>query len=743
MIDDDYLSAQNEQAQVDDSDYVDKSPEGDTFERPSQPTEMTEADRKLLAKIQRTIKSDRQHFNSDFERMRRDMRIARNGHDKDWPEKNYKANITGRHIKQKVNALYAKNPKAVARRRETLDFQIWDEQSSSLMIALQTMQQAQMAAAAAAQGVATGGVDPATGGPAPEPQVPPGFDQAQGLLADFQTGMQRREAIKKIGKTLEILFAQAVKEQKPVDFKTAMKKVVRRACTTGVGYVKVGFQRTMGPRQGLQEQLADAQERLAHLQRLMEEMQEDDHDETSAEAAELQRMIGAMQSEPEVVLREGLVFSYPMSTRVIPDRGCTSLVGFEDSRHLTVEELYSKEDVEEIFGVEPTKFTEYLPNGQKAEGAPQGELFDSENDDHAGGRNGLVCVWEYYDRASGLVYYTADGYDKWLREPGPPDVDVDDFWPVYALTFNEVESEDKLFPPSDVALILDIQKEYNRSRHGKREHRKVAQPRWATPNGTLEEEDQKKLANSPAFSVIPLNLGVSDDIRKVLMPIPVAGVDPNLYDVGEIMHDLQYVVGTNQALLGGTSKSSATESSIAAASAAATDQSSVDDLDGFLTRIVRAAGQIMMKEMSEEKVQEIVGPGAFWPQQTIHEIMEQIYLEVEAGSSGKPNQAVEINNWKTMLPFLIQMPTINPEWLARETLRRLDDRMDLTEAVTSNAASIVQQNRGPGPGAAAPPGAGGPPEAQGARGKEGEGGKAPPQPQKEAGTGPAFDSNQV
>lgn len=744
MTDDDLFSAQNEQAQTDDSDYVEKSPEGDTFEKP-QPNEgeaMSEADKRLLAKIQRTIKADRQHFSKDFERMRRDMRIARVGHDRDWPEKNYKANITGRHIRQKVNALYAKNPKAIARRRETLDFQIWDETSTSLMVALQTMQQVQMAATAAQAGVATGGVDPATGAPMPEPQLPPGFEQAQGVLADFQAGMQRRDAIKKIGKTLEVLFAQAVKEQKPVDFKTAMKKVVRRACTTGVGYVKVGFQRQMGPRQGLQEQLADAQERLAHLQRLMEERSEEDHnDPDDPEIAELQHTIQALQSEPEIVLREGLTFSYPGATKVIPDRNCTSLVGFEDARHIAVEELYSKEEVEEIFGLDVGRYTEYLPNGQKVEGAPQGELFDQDSDDSHGDRSGLVCVWEHYDRPSGLVYYVADGVEKWLRPPAPPDVRVSDFWPVYGLTFNEVESEDKLFPPSDVSLILDIQNEYNRSRHGKREHRKAGRPRFATRAGAIEDEDQKKLTNAEPFSVIPLNIGPDEDIRKLLAPVPVPGVDPNLYDVGEIMSDLQYVVGTQQAMLGGVSKASATESSIAAASSAATDQSSIDDLDGFLTRIANAAGEIMLGEMSEEQVMKIAGAGAFWPQQTISEIMEDIYLEVEAGSSGKPNQAVQVQNFKTIGPLLMQIPSINKEWLAKYAVQVLDDKIDLTEAIASNAASIVQQNRTPPTGQAGPPGAGGPPEAQG------EHGEAPAAKQqaeeKPTGSDAHFGSNQV
>jgi hypothetical protein len=42
----------------------------------------------------------------------------------------------------------------------------------------------------------------------------------------------------------------------------------------------------------------------------------------------------------------------------------------------------------------------------------------------------------------------------------------------------------------------------------------------------------------------------------------------------------------------------------------------------------------------------------------------ELFLEVEAGSTGKPNQAIEINNWKELAPFIMQMPGIDPVWMA-------------------------------------------------------------------------------
>ena len=754
-------------SEIDSTSDLGGAPGADTSEGPTNSPDMKPDDLALLAKLRKRIKADKRYHKDAFSRMRRDMKLARHGKiEKEWSDKKYTANIIGRHISQKTNALYAKNPKAVSRRRETLDFSLWDENQSSLMLAYQTLQSAQQAGALA-QAMQSGQA-PAIdqmGQPLPAPQAPQGFAQAQQLFMDFQQGMMRREQVKKIGKTLEILFAQAMREQKPLDFKAGMKRVVQRACTVGVGYVKVGFQRKMGPRMGLNEALADAQERLAHLQALQVDIAEGQmDDDTQAEQAEIEASIAALQNEPETVLREGLVFDYPLATRVVPDKVCRGLIGFVASSHLTLEYLYTKDQVQEVFKVKLDKFTEYTSKGMTGSADDEQmdlpEVFDKPGETR---REAYALVWEHYDKSSGLVYWMADGYEGWLRAPAAPDVVVDDFWPVYAVTFNETEDEDEIFPLSDTYKLMDMQSEYNRSREGKRMHRRIAIPRFLAATGVLDEQDEQRLASAEPFSVTTVNAGGGDmDLRKLIVAVPVPGVDPNLYDTGEIMGDMQYVVGAQSASMGGTSKATATESAIAASASASTDTASVDELDAFLTNVVRASGQVLMANMTEEQVVAVVGPGAVWPQQSMQDIAEALFLEIEAGSTGRPNQAIEIQNWTNMLPFLLQMKGIDPVWLARESLRRLDDKMDLTEAIVSEVPSMIAQNRAD----AAPQQQGGPPPPGAPKQNFNPGGVPPqidpgqasgiptarvggadngPQPPADvgAGSGPAFGSNQV
>lgn len=698
------------------------------FEQEQVPAEDL-ANKALVGKIAKIIKADKEYFKEDFKQMRDDMYMARIGADKDWNKDNYTANIAGRHVKQKTAALFAKNPKATAKRRPTMDFAIWDETPGSLQLAMETIQ---MAEQLMQQGPTA--VDPMTGMPIP-PELPPGFEEAQALMQDFQQGVERRTVVAKIAKTLELAYAYHLSEQQPLSFKRGMKKLVRRALTTGVAYVELNYQREYGSRPGIREQLADVRSRLDHLRNLSQKLAEGETDFDAAEKAELEHATRTLQAEPEVVVREGLIIDYPKSTRVIPDKRTEELDGWIGSRHLTIEYLYTSEEVEEIFGVDlGKKYNSYYASGEE-DNVSRGANFVDDDGKNQENTPGMVLVWKHFDKPSGLVYYLADGVDTFLREPAAPDVFVEEFFPVYSLSFNDVEDEDKLFPPSDVALMAPMQMEYNRSRQGMREHRRAARPRFIHARGSLQEDDLKNMAKMQPFDNITIDLAGDQEISKIIQAMPMPGVDPNLYETNPIFTDTQVVVGSQESQFGGVARATATESSIAANSTASAANDNVDDLDSFLTTIARASGQILMREMSEEKAREIAGIGAVWPEQTVSEIVNDLFLEVEAGSSGKPNQAVEINNLKELLPILMQLPGIDPMWLAKQSLQRFDDRLDLTEALIEGIPSIVSQNRMQ---QAAPEDPNADPAAQGA-----EGANNGPQPPEQGGSGAAFGSNQV
>ncbi len=693
-----------------------------------------EGEEALVKRLRSRIEADAKHYKARFEQMERDMKVARTGQTPGTPDSFYKANITGRHINNTVAALYAKNPKPVARRRPRLDFQIWDENLTSLQTALASVQ------ALMGTGIQ---IDPMTGQPV---TLDPVAQQSLDLLRDFEAGMQERRMFTATGKTLEVLFQYYLREQRPVDFKTAMKKVVRRAKVCGVAYVEIGFQREMEANATVQNQIADYRQQLQHLQMLGQKVDQAATGESAvtgreaeADAAELRAAISSLEKQQYVLIREGLTFDYPQANRVIPSCYCASVTGFLGADWLTVEYYYTADQIMKLFGVDmkKSKAARYRYDGKKMEGHDEDGQYSLDLNDGQAKDANFVRVWKHYDRNTGSVYYIADGHPTFLRPPAPPDVYVEDFWPVYALTFNEVEDPSMAIPPSDVELMMDPQAEYNRSRQGLREHRKAARPRYATPKGALDDESKVRFRDAEAHDVVEFNpQGADPDVRKIIQQVPVSGVDPNLYQTGEIFTDVQLILGAQEAQFGAVSNATASEAAIADASRAASISSNVDDLDNFLSAVARGAGQVLLREVSPETAAKIAGRGAVWPTMNLEAIADEVYLEIEAGSSGRPNQAAEIANWERMLPFLIQMPAVTPEWLARETLRRLDDRMDLTDAITQSMPAIVALNRMAHPSPADP---GAAPDQQGGEGAD----NGPGGPPQADGSSAPMGNNQV
>jgi len=591
----------------------------------------------------------------------------------------------------------------------------------------------------AAAGAAAGGMLPGA-----SPMIAQAVGSGMDIMMDAARVKNENIMMDKLARTLELLYAYEVDNQ-PHPFKSMLKMSVRRAVTNGVSYVKLGYERVMEMRPDLEKGIADANERLATLQRLAADAQDNITDDTDMEAEQLRLLLQDLLQQQGAVVREGLTFDFPLSTRIIPDIKCIDLKNWVAADWVAEEYLLSVSEIEEIYGVDVRGHcTEY---GTDDEGTdPTKTMSDwstsKDKDDSRGEPNAIV--WEIYSRKDGLVYVVCDGYREFLREPAGPEVYNERFYPWYALIFNGIEDERELYPPSDVRLMRDMQLEYNRCREGLKEHRIAGRPFIAVVAGALDEEDLEKVTNREANAIIEMNaLQPNQDVKQLLQAYAGAGVDPNLYEVNPVYEDILRTTGIQEANLGGTSNTTATQAQIAEGSRMTSMGSNIDDLNDILTQLARNGGQILLREMPQEKVKRIVGQGAVWPASPVaQDIANEILLEIEAGSMGRPNQAQEIANAQRLMPLLIQLPGIDPEFLAKETLRRLDDRLDLTEAFKSALPSIVAMNGAmSGTGAAGPtmPGAGaGAGAAMGPQGavnaEDGGAGAAPPPSAPDAAT---------
>ena len=671
--------------------------------------EPEEARRKLVNRWQNRVKRAKRYWRVPFRRMRENMEFCEG---RQWPEMaksekrddRYVGNICLRHVLQRTAELYPQNPTMKAKTKPKLIATIWDGSEQQLM-------QAQQSAMMMAQS-----------GLPPDPN-------ALQILQDASLVKQFDETMQRVGKTLELLYDYNIQEQNH-SFKQNMKMSIRRSIITGVGYVKVGFQRAMAMSPEIERRIADMSERLANIERLAGDLADDEIESDSADAESLKIAIQSLTREGQLVVREGLTFDYPDSTAIIPDPRCRTLRGFLGADWVAQEYLLTEEEIEEVYMVDVGScFTAYSENGETNGYQPNAAQHygTSDSGDDESQPASLACVWEIYNRKDGSVYVVCDGHPDFLQEPGPPEVQTTRFWPWFSLVLNEGYDEHRLYPNSDIDLIRDMQLELNRARQGLREHRRANRPKTAVAAGLLEEPDLEKLRTHPANALLELNaLAPGQKIDDVLQVIHMPPIDAAVYDTGPVFEDVLRVLGTDQADTGTTSNATATEVSVAQFSQTTDTSSTIDDINDVMTEMAVAASEILILNVSQQTVQKVVGPGAVWPMLDKQIVAENVFLAVDVGANGPPNRQEDVQTLTQIVPLLQRIPGISPEWLARQLIRRMGDNLELDAAFAEGIPSMEALNqlmgRPPappgGPAGASSSGDGGPAGA----------GKGPPRP---------------
>lgn len=669
------------------------------------------------------IRNAKAFWDKDFRRMAENAQMATYGADEAWVAAGkYIVPLTTRQINQKVAQLYARNPKAVAKMRPRLWFTAWDENPQTLEMAMRSYTQAMTAQAQFQAQMAAGGMghnggpplDPMADPMAAPPMPPPGPDpNVLAIIEEVAQAQAHMLMLKRVGKTLEYLFNYFTSEQEP-NFKQSMKQLVRNVCTNSVGYIEIDYERIMQPpAPELTAKLEDAKAQMAEIQRLMEEADEGEIGPESPDADKLRTMIADMQAQTEVILREGPVFDFPDSDEVIPDPATRYVKGFVGAQWVAREFLMYPDEVKRSFGcdMESGNYTPY------ASGKSAGASLSS--------APSKCCLWRVYDKVAGQIFVVADGYKGYVKPPAAPEAPIEGFWKIFALTFNDISNKKRIFPPSDAEMMKSPQADINRDREALREHRYASRPR--TVAAGFSEDDLKLAQDAPAHSTTMIkSLGVGEKVTDKVMAWPVSPLDPALYDDSPHMQDVLRSTGTQEANMGPTSDGTATEASIAENSRSAGMSSEVDDLDEFLTIIARKTGQLMLQMMRPDTVKRICGPGAVWPEMTRTEIMEELGLEIRAGSSGRPNRAAELANMERAFPFLQILPNINPTPLATKYADLLD--IDPEEMILEGLPSLSMMNSQLSAGAAGPPGAPAPGTTDDPKGQGAEGANNAPRP---------------
>ena len=609
------------------------------------------------------VRKAKAKWEPDFKRMRSNMDFVAGfqwNSQKQMTEDRYIANFTIRSINQKVASLYARNPKVVAQRRQRLDFQMWDGKMESVMQALGT-------ATMAAQSMGF---------------VPP---EAMALLTDFQQGRTIQQLVEKIGRTLEIIYQYQQDTQEP-DFKTQAKEWVRRAAVCGVGYIKVIFCRDYEHNDLTQSETRQSTaERVQRAKAILEKMEKGEIEEDDQRVETLKNLIASLGLDPtdyeNVAVKERLVFDFPTATSIIPDEKCRCLKGFIGAHWIAEEFFYPLDFVNAMYETD-IKSGGDVKHYDAAGKAMERNTSDNAKDDPS--TKPIVCLWQVYDLDTKSTFIICDGHNDFVMEPEVVTPATKSFWTIFPLTFNDIETEPgcktTIFPPSDVQLLMPMQKEWNRTRQALRQQRKANAPKYMVPKGHLSEADKDAIENAEDNQVVELeNLPSGADPSKVVVPLQVAAIDPAVYDTKPLQEDALLSTGQQEANVGPAQPNvTATVGSIAEQSRMTVTTSNIDDLDDCLSSVARCGGEMLMREMSQETVRHIAGPGAAWPEQNRDDFLNELELEVVAASSGRPNKVVDIANFEKIAPLIMQAGG-NPQAVIREAIKRLDDRLDPTD----------------------------------------------------------------
>jgi hypothetical protein len=588
----------------------------------------------------------RKHWHDVFKAMRESQDFALRGCDKAWADAgNYVVPILPRYINQSVSQLYARNPKVVFKRRRRLMRQLWDGRADTLQGVMEAVAMGDMTA----------------------------FPILQEVLAVREQNMM----FDRMGETLQILWEYFLNEQE-ANYKQQIKAAVRRAKTSKVAWIKLGYQRLMEPRPETAAGIDDVTSKIGRIEQLLKEASEDRIADYQKEAEELRLNLADLERDQFLIVREGPVLDFPKSYHVYPDEECVHLKSLTGARFVVHEYEKTPQQVERTWGVKlGDQYTAYDAKGEPSK---------------ADVKDCRARIYEIWDKENKQTLTVCDGYCDFLVEPKTPPIYMERFWPFFPIVFNESEHYDEIYPLSDVEHAKHIQNEYNRSREALREHRIAAKPYWLDGAG-LSDEEKNKLANHAAHEVISIpRLAGGEKVEDLIQRGPTAPIDPNLYELESHFSDLMRVVGYQEAQIGGVSGGTATESSIAQQSQSAQQSDNVDDLDEVLAELARAAGQVMLLNVQKATVVEIVGDGAVWPDapETREAAAKELYLEVEAGSSGRPNQAAELANMERAVPLLERMPEVNPRPLVKKYLGLLD--IDMEEGIAEGLPSMTAMN---------------------------------------------------
>ncbi|MDH1192516.1 hypothetical protein [Stenotrophomonas sp. GD03958] len=699
------------------------------------------------------------------------------------------ANLIGTYIDIQEAFLYARNPDfdvspGPAHRMPTPE-QLRDIVESDEQLMAELQQQAEQDAMEVGRQIA---VEQTAMGVPPEQAFQQGqqaqesylaTNPADKLVADQVLKLRKQYAkrsreMKQFAETLEAVGTQMWKD---AQLKRRGRPWVRSSLTIGPGVLKATWQERTEISPETQTAINDLQQNIARAKALQKELEDGTAgygarawdtvkgvfgNNEEAKVADLERQLAAIQNGAERVVARGYAIDnvagenfqvapgFTIANHVdAPWNAEISYPSYEDAlaEHGPYLAQFDKDGNAENILRKAVRYAPRKPCMGKNESvgltgnAATAEEADAYTTNTDGGANGCyVRRIEIWDAESNTVLTAITGVPFWVKPAFNPPATTR-FYPYFVICTSEVDGQ--RHPQSLVSRSTKLMDEYNRIGSAETEHRRRIKPKTAFHAGAMEAEEAAKLAKADIGEMVALNVTQPNaDLRTLLVPITYAQMDPAVYDRTRILAELERIWGVQEALTGSINTAkTATEADIQQQGFQARSSSRRDNMESVLSELAEYTCQIARVYLTDEDVRFIAGPTAFWPPYMgPDDLAEFVRIEIRAGSSGKPNTAMERQSWANLLPLLQtgitqigQLRGASPdaiadalEQLMRLTAERSGERFDIDQLIPQNDGTQPAMPAQAVPGSASPP-------------HGGNAGQQPPVPPAPPGGSPAAD----
>jgi hypothetical protein len=511
--------------------------------------------------------------------------------------------------------------------------------------------------------------------------------------------------MKKFAQTAEKVVHKMLVEEGRL--KRRCKANIRSASTTSIGVLKMTYQKEYRGDPLIIHRIEDTQDQLAKVEALIEQLKkEDDPTELARKRDELRANQKALASRDEVKIFKGFAVDRLKSEDfLLLDESIVEFDEYVDARALGQRTWLTVNQAEQLFQMKMEGATRYgRPRSDdktanaNPENTPAGEMF--------------VCAVEVWDKENGVVRTVVKGMNRWVREPYAPPHASQRWYPFFILAFNVIEGRWR--PISDVELLKGLQDEYNTTRTNYADIREKAVPkRIVRKGGGLSEEDVKNITGSGNKDWVAVEGNPTTPISNDVMDLPVQKIDPAAYDTTLINRDMDLVAGRSDASRAAMIKpKTATEAEIMQEAMSTRTAERRDTNEDLMSEMGEAALEIALQDLTRAEAMQLAGEECEWPEapESVESVFRQVVVRVRAGSTGKPNQAQEREQWGKLLPQISeamkQVAELRTQGdyrmadavveLLRETLRRFDEHLDLDAIIPpverdENGKPLAQQ----------------------------------------------------